>query len=286
MPTMDASSQSAGAVNMEVSSPKPATFIARGAPCTVSTSASTMSGQRDGVVRLTPLRSRTETSSVKPSTEAAVCTTTSGTPTAAEATLPMSVIVPPPMRHHGVDPVRLLAGDLRSPARRRAARDVRRPGRSRAPCSAAPRWRAMTGLIGTEFRRMGVRSIISPTTGRVPLPAAVAEHLGRLLRRPPTSRRFRSAPTAGHSGAAHLPGSATANTCCAAATGSSVDRQAGADPDAAARRRARGFGMVTVNSSMSGESGVAGGLDRQPRPGRRRRVRRPGAQPAGGPPIR
>ncbi len=57
-----------------------------------------MSGQREGVVRLTPLRSSTETSSVNPSTEAAVCTTTSGTPPMnAEATLPMSVMVPPPM---------------------------------------------------------------------------------------------------------------------------------------------------------------------------------------------
>ena len=104
-PNSAASSQSAGAVNMELSSPKPATFMAIGAWSTVSTSASTMSGQRDGVVRFTPLRSSTETSSVKPSTEAAVCTTTSGTPpAAADATLPMSVIVPPPMLTTAVAP--------------------------------------------------------------------------------------------------------------------------------------------------------------------------------------
>jgi hypothetical protein len=56
-----------------------------------------MSGQRDGVVRFTPLRSSTETSSVKPSTECRGLHDHQAArrPSAAEATLPMSVIVPP-----------------------------------------------------------------------------------------------------------------------------------------------------------------------------------------------
>ena len=110
-------------------------------------SASTMSGQREGVVRLTPLRSSTETSSVNPSTEAAVCTTTSGTPPMkAEATLPMSVIVPPPM---------LTTASLRTPPRsparspfpRHAAPDDRRPSTMRRTSYSAANASSIAGLI-------------------------------------------------------------------------------------------------------------------------------------------
>jgi hypothetical protein len=64
----------------------------------VTTSASTTAGQLEGMVRFTPLRSTTETLSVKPSTEAAVCTATCGMPPERlVATLPTSVMVPEPM---------------------------------------------------------------------------------------------------------------------------------------------------------------------------------------------
>ena len=66
-----------------------------GAAAMTLASAITMSGQREGTVRFTPSRSSTETLSVYPSTEAAVCTTTRLAEGFA-ASLPMSLIVPPP----------------------------------------------------------------------------------------------------------------------------------------------------------------------------------------------
>src|ERR687889_2798920 len=97
MPTAEARYQSAGAVHMEIRSPKPARFMAGGASASVVRSTRRASGQREGTVRLVPLLRSTETSSEKALTEAAVCTTTSGgAPVPAVAALQMSVTVPEP----------------------------------------------------------------------------------------------------------------------------------------------------------------------------------------------
>src|SRR5919106_6305009 len=96
MPTAEARYQSAGAVHMEIRSPKPARFMAGGASASVVRSTRRASGQREGTVRLVPLLRSTETSSEKALTEAAVCTTTSGASVRAVASLQTSVTVPEP----------------------------------------------------------------------------------------------------------------------------------------------------------------------------------------------
>src|SRR5918992_933594 len=97
MPTAEARYQSAGAVHMEIRSPKPARFMAGGASASVVRSTRRASGQREGTVRLVPLLRSTETSSEKALTEAAVCTTTSGGASVPAATaLQTSVTVPEP----------------------------------------------------------------------------------------------------------------------------------------------------------------------------------------------
>ena len=63
-PTAEARYQSAGAVNIDSTSPYPAVFSCSGASAIVATSATTTSGQREGIVRFTPSRSTTETLSV------------------------------------------------------------------------------------------------------------------------------------------------------------------------------------------------------------------------------
>src|SRR5918996_6112305 len=97
MPTAEARYQWAGAVHMEMMSPKPARFMAGGAPASVARSTMRASGQREGTVRLVPLLRSTETSSEKALTEAAVCTTTrGGAPVPDAAALQTSGTVPEP----------------------------------------------------------------------------------------------------------------------------------------------------------------------------------------------
>ena len=79
-PVMAASRQSAGAVNMDIISPKPAAVIAGGAAARIFVSITSAAGQVEVTVRLTPSLRMTAMPSAKPLTEAAVCTATSGTP--------------------------------------------------------------------------------------------------------------------------------------------------------------------------------------------------------------
>src|SRR5215210_8948910 len=95
MPTAEARYQSAGAVHMEIRSPKPARFMAGGASASVVRATRRASGQHEGTVRLVPLLRSTETLSEKALTEAAVWTTIRGDAHAL-ASLQMSVTVPEP----------------------------------------------------------------------------------------------------------------------------------------------------------------------------------------------
>ncbi len=95
-PTIEASCQSAAAVNVDSRSPRPDRVIASGEADRTSESMTSASGQRLGVVRLVPLRSRTDWSSAYPLTLAAVWTTTWARSRRFATTLPMSANVPEP----------------------------------------------------------------------------------------------------------------------------------------------------------------------------------------------
>src|SRR5918995_6475655 len=97
MPTSAARYQSAGEVHVAMRSPNPARVITGGAPVMVGTSIRRASGHFEILVRFTPLFSSTDMLIAKALTEAAVCTTTSGTsPLRAAASLQRSVMVPEP----------------------------------------------------------------------------------------------------------------------------------------------------------------------------------------------
>src|SRR5690606_19224435 len=93
-PNHDDRYQSAGAVNIEIMSPRPERLRLTGAPATTLLSTRRVCGHALWVVRLTPEMRSTDWSSANPLTDAPVCTTTCGRLPA--ATLPMSHTVPDP----------------------------------------------------------------------------------------------------------------------------------------------------------------------------------------------
>src|SRR5215217_3986034 len=172
MPTAEARYQSAGAVHMEMRSPKPARFMAGGALASVVRSTMRASGQREGTVRLVPLLRSTETSSEKALTEAAVCTTTSGASVRAVASLQTSVTVPDPTTTtQSASATAALASDSASSSAWSCPLPSPSTARLTSNCRAS---RSSASTFGSpSLRRIGVASIASTTCGGASWPAPV-----------------------------------------------------------------------------------------------------------------